>query len=600
MENEVLKNIRYVIKGAWKYNKKIFLYFVIYIIFLTISSLVNAMLPKYIIDEILSSQRKEVFISLLACFSVALVISNFITIFLKSYVKAIITDIRFKFLSEYYKVCMTTDYENIEKPDFLNDSEVAFSCLNSDDKGITKILDILFSTGAFIFVLIVYALIVSRLSIAILLVMVLNVIIVNFFLYLADKYKYKRKNVVADANRNLYYIFNLMSDFSFGKDIRLYNLAKWLSGKYTAALKKSIELTGQISKKYLNIKIIDSCLMLTQEFIVYVYLIYLVINKNLSIGDFTMYVTCVTAFSYYMKEIVKNAVTLKSEGFYIADLRKLLGSADFNHNVESVKIPGELFEIEFKNVSFKYSGSERYVFKDLNIRLNPGDKIAIVGQNGAGKTTFVKLLMGLYKPTEGNICLNGVDIAMFSKKEYFKLFSVLFQKTIIFPFTIAENIAVTSKEYFDLKNINVCIEKVELKDKVSELKNGIDTSLQKIFDESGILLSGGQNQSIALARALYKDGEIVILDEPTASLDPISEKNVYENFNEITKGKSAVFISHRLASTQFCDIIILFEDGKIIEKGTHKELLLAGKKYSEMFKLQAQYYTEEGVNSYGF
>ena len=222
--------------------------------------------------------------------------------------------------------------------------------------------------------------------------------------------------------------------------------------------------------------------------------------------------------------------------------------------------------------------------------MHSGEKLAIVGVNGAGKTTFVKLLARLYDPQQGRILLNGVDIRRFDREEYWKLFSVVFQEIKIFAFSVAENVALGKALQED--RLQKALRQADIDKKINSLSHKTQTSLLKILDEEGIELSGGESQRLALARALYKDGPIVALDEPTAALDALAESAIYEGFNEMVQDKTAIYISHRLASTRFCDRIAFFENGRVVEYGTHDQLMALGQKYAEMFRLQAHYYQE--------
>ena len=263
------------------------------------------------------------------------------------------------------------------------------------------------------------------------------------------------------------------------------------------------------------------------------------------------------------------------------------------HGKESVPI-SEAYTVEFKHVSFAYPRSEEKVLKDINMILHPGEHISIVGPNGAGKTTFIKLLCRLYDPTEGEILLNGVNIKNYAYDEYVKLLSVVFQDFQLFAFPAKENITlgqVKSKDAENKKNLDMIIEEAGLKTTLSRLPKGKDTYIFKGYEEDGIELSGGQQQKLAIARALYKDAPIIILDEPTAALDPIAEYDIYRQFNHLIGNKTAIYISHRLSSCQFCDIIYVFEEGKIKEIGKHEELVtLKDGIYAGMFEAQAQYY----------
>ena len=255
------------------------------------------------------------------------------------------------------------------------------------------------------------------------------------------------------------------------------------------------------------------------------------------------------------------------------------------------------YEIEFRDVSFKYPRTDNYALRHVNMKFKIGDKLAIVGENGSGKTTFIKLLCRLYDPTEGKILLNGIDITRYRYDEYMALFSVVFQDYTLFDFSIGDNVAASMQ--YDEEKVRDCLIRAGMGEKLSSLdmdakakgKNALDFSIGRSYDSEGIDISGGERQKIALARALYKDAPFVILDEPTAALDPIAEAAVYEDFNKITEDKTAVFISHRLSSCRFCDTIAVFDKGQLVQEGSHDTLVAANDgKYAELWKAQAQYY----------
>ncbi|MCH5258629.1 MAG: ATP-binding cassette domain-containing protein [Lachnospiraceae bacterium] len=252
------------------------------------------------------------------------------------------------------------------------------------------------------------------------------------------------------------------------------------------------------------------------------------------------------------------------------------------------------YQIEFKNVSFRYPGREDWALKDFSLKLTVGEKLAIVGMNGSGKTTMIKLLCRLYDPQEGEILLNGVDIRKFKQADYLSLFSVVFQDYVLFPFQLGENVAI-NREY-EANKVGTCLEDVGLRDRLADMENGIQTYLYKDYDDNGVEVSGGEAQKIAIARAVYKDAPFILLDEPTAALDPKAEYEIYTNFDKITGDKTAIYISHRLSSCRFCEKIAVFHEGRLIQTGTHEELLKdRDGKYYEMWNAQAKYYKEQGI-----
>lgn len=257
-------------------------------------------------------------------------------------------------------------------------------------------------------------------------------------------------------------------------------------------------------------------------------------------------------------------------------------------------IANDTLEVEFKNVSFKYPNTEKYIFKNLNLKINKGEKLAIVGINGAGKSTLIKLMTGLFDVTEGEILINEIPIKEFNKKELFSMFSVVFQDINILAYTIGENVACNS-DNIDENRVFTALDKVGLGEKVRGFSKGLNQMMLKIIDENGTEFSGGENQKLAIARALYEDANMVIMDEPTAALDALAEAEIYENFSELVKGKTAVYVSHRLASTKFCDNIALFDNDGLKEYGSHEELMEKRGSYYEMFTIQGKYYNEGGL-----
>jgi len=248
------------------------------------------------------------------------------------------------------------------------------------------------------------------------------------------------------------------------------------------------------------------------------------------------------------------------------------------------------FIIAFEDVSFKYPHSDKWTLEHINVKIKSGEKISVVGENGAGKTTFIKLLMRLYDPTIGRITINGVDIRNIDYSQYMNMFSAVFQDYHLFPFSIKENIAFEKSEEADDKEIERILEDVGMREKVNSCKKGIYTGLSKQFDDEGTDLSGGESQKIAIGRAIYRNSPIIILDEPTAALDPIAEYDIYKKYDSMVKKKTSIFISHRMASTKLSDKILVFQKGNLIESGTHSELVRSNGVYHNMYELQREYY----------
>lgn len=314
---------------------------------------------------------------------------------------------------------------------------------------------------------------------------------------------------------------------------------------------------------------------------------------NFSIGNFTLYLASAGAFSNAINEVLSALSALRERSAHTDDYRSFMDIPG-DSGKDTIPVPkADKYVFTFENVSFKYKGQEKYALKNLNITIAAGEKLAVVGLNGAGKSTFIKLLLRLYDVTEGRILMNGTDIRRFNRAEYYRLFSPAFQDVTVFAFPMAENVSMSPPDETDREKAEKCVREAGLGDKMDKLEKGIDTELLKVLYDDGVDLSGGEKQKLALARALYKGSDVIVLDEPTAALDALAEYRLYKSFNGLVGNRTAVYISHRLSSTRFCDRVAMFKDGEMTETGTHEELMAKNGDYAEMFRVQAQYYVED-------
>lgn len=406
------------------------------------------------------------------------------------------------------------------------------------------------------------------------------------------QYQYKKDRT--ELNRNNNYIYSIITGTQYGKEIRANKLEKWMHDKYKELIMNHVlPLEKKITKSTVKFFSFQETVYLIQEAIVYIYLAFKVVFKGMLVGDFTMYMTSIKTFADYVGGFVGNLTMLSGIGLEINDYRYCMELSkkqdEYVNTDQNPEADDKGLKIEFKNVSFKYPNTERMILKNISICLESEKSLSIVGINGVGKTTFVKLICRFYEPTEGEILLNGIPIQTIPYEKYIKLIGVVFQDFKMFAFTVKENIAMrlSSDELLLQKSIS----ESGLESKISSLAHGTDTMISKEFDSEGIDFSGGECQKLAIARAIYKDAPLIILDEPASALDPIAEYDVYKRFSELAAGKCAVYISHRLSSTRFTDKIAVFSDGEICEYGSHNELMqIEGGVYRNMFDMQAQYY----------
>ena len=389
-----------------------------------------------------------------------------------------------------------------------------------------------------------------------------------------------------------FFFDKLLSKYQMGKDIKIYNLKTSISHSLDDIISSGhsvVESWQKVESRYRSLGDISSNFL---SALVYVFVAAKAALGNLGIGSIVQFVGGITRFNAGLTGLVDNMAQLFSN---VEALNLYFEFLDMPNKIYHGTLPVEKrrdyeYELEFHDVSFKYPGSNEYALKHLNLKLNIGQRLAVVGMNGSGKTTMIKLLCRLYDPTEGCITLNDIDIKKYDYNEYMRIFGVVFQDFKLFSFSLGQNVAAAIK--VDVKKAESCLIKAGFGERLKEMPKGLDTCLYKDFVEDGVEISGGEAQKITLARALYKDAPFVILDEPTAALDPIAEFEVYSKMNEIVGDKTAVFISHRLSSCRFCHDIAVFHEGELIQRGSHDELISdMGSKYYELWTAQAQYYT---------
>lgn len=495
-----------------------------------------------------------------------------------------------------------TDFKNMESPDFLDYAQRAKTALNRG-KGFHGVL---YQSRNFIAQGTLMILSAALIGIQNLLMMIIFIVIsfgiVKISSFFTKRDKIKFSDAMAPTWRKMNYLESTTKNFDFAKDIRLFNMSNAFFNQLSGVNETYKELNRKHHNRMVLWEVSLGSVLIVQKILMYTWLVYNVVTGAYQISDFVLYVGLVSTFHASVGYVNWIYSDMRTNSLMINDYRNFVDWKEDRETADEkdghiTEINLDKFEFRFENVSFKYPGHDNYVLKNVNLTIKNGAKLAVVGVNGAGKTTFIKLMMKLYEPSEGRILLNDVDIKEYNREEYFKLFSPVFQNVECFAMPIYQNISFAEEDKTDMNKINEVLEQSGLSEKINSYEKGIHTNLLKIFDKEGIDLSGGEKQRLAMARALYKDGKVVILDEPTAALDALAEDGMYREFENMIHGKTAVFISHRLGSTRFCDKIAMFEDGTIVEEGTHEELMAKNGKYAYMFGIQSQYYDEKQKNS---
>lgn len=495
-----------------------------------------------------------------------------------------------------------TDFKNMESPDFLDYAQRAKTVLNRG-KGFHGVL---YQSRNFIAQGTLMILSAALIGIQNLLMMIIFIVIsfgiVKISSFFTKRDKIKFSDAMAPTWRKMNYLESTTKNFDFAKDIRLFNMSNAFFNQLSGVNETYKELNRKHHNRMVLWEVSLGSVLIVQKILMYTWLVYNVVTGAYQISDFVLYVGLVSTFHASVGYVNWIYSDMRTNSLMINDYRNFVDWKEDRETADEkdghiTEINLDKFEFRFENVSFKYPGHDNYVLKNVNLTIKNGAKLAVVGVNGAGKTTFIKLMMKLYEPSEGRILLNDVDIKEYNREEYFKLFSPVFQNVECFAMPIYQNISFAEEDKTDMNKINEVLEQSGLSEKINSYEKGIHTNLLKIFDKEGIDLSGGEKQRLAMARALYKDGKVIILDEPTAALDALAEDRMYREFENMIHGKTAVFISHRLGSTRFCDKIAMFEDGTIVEEGTHEELMAKNGKYAYMFGIQSQYYDEKQKNS---
>lgn len=544
---------------------------------------------------LVSNNEPEIILLLVVGYVILLQAARFGQSHLRELRNKLLFMFRGQMMAEYYQKILSMDEQSLESTIGQKKKEIATKNLyTGNDRGIeayTKNLLELFSN---ICGLILYGTIVGKVSLLLLLLLIAQTAFSSFLHFWAGKRTYKLEDEIEKNWMAFQYLRRESIIPENGKDIRIYQMKNWFLRRFYAWIDRIVILIDNEQTGFMAAGIMEKILSFGRNLLVYGYLIWEMTQGSMTLPSFLLYVGIVSGFEAWMNGLFEALNQI------LIDEKLMDGYRDFmdfgNRNDDSKPAPhaaGNTHEIRLENVSFRYEGSDTDTIHNLNLTIRPGEKLALVGLNGAGKTTLIKLLCGLYRPTGGTIYLDGQDLQTLSQEAVFKEFSVVFQEVFAFSFPLAANVSCSKQEQEDNAKLEESLSKAGLWAKIQELPNGIRTAMNKDLDESGVTLSGGELQKLMLARALYKDSPVVILDEPTAALDPIAESEMYEKYDDLIQGKTGIFISHRLSSTRFCERILFMEKGAVIEEGSHESLMAKGGAYAELFTLQAKYYQQK-------
>lgn len=585
------ENFKYMLANWIKWDRKSLVYFFIRVPAMVLQPIITAYIPKAMIDcinEGVSVGRLTLVVALL---SILVALTTWLTPFMQELLNGSARIIRMRYAIMAFNKNLNTPYINIESLDGREKNKRAMEFYRSYYSSSADFVETCNQMLVCLVGVVTSLALIYKINIIMILI-ILATCVGEFFLL---KFLNKKEKGVKDSRSSIFvkfdYYYSLSKDITAAKDIRLYGFADY----FVFSIAKLIAGLEKITSKYMHqsVKVggTRALLNLMRELVAYAYLTYLVCQNKLSVSDFIFYFGIITGFSNWIMNLVYLYSNMERCCNDCAAFREFVESSEENKNKPDIDFK-DVHSIEFKNVHFTYPSAQKSTINNMSFKVNSGENIAIVGENGAGKTTAIKLLCGLYYPTDGDILVNGKSSRDFSSDSYFNLFSAVFQDYNFLPMRIAENICAASE--YDKEKLYSAFEKAGIMDKINSLENKENSLMVKDVYKGAVDFSGGEKQKLLLAKAIYKNAPVLILDEPTAALDPIAENELYLKYNEMTDNKISFFISHRLSSTRFCDRILFIKDGTIAESGTHEELMALKGSYYKMYQVQSYYYKEMG------
>lgn len=590
------QNTGFMLRTSRKYAKSVFPLCIVLALLSAGKSVAELLIAPAILNKIeLSASLGSVVFTIAAFALVLMLLSG-----LRSYVdtNALFGRIAVRSQGIYLSISRKyaeTSYPNLLNTDFLALGEKASAACagNSESSEAiwTTLTDLMTSCIGFI----VYLALLTNLNLWLAALVAATTAVSYFASKRINEWGYLHRSEELELTKKIEYANKTATSREFAKDIRMFGLRGWLEDLWGSTMRLYSAFCAKRERKYIWANIIDIVLTFLRNGIAYAFLIGITVKNGLPASQFLLYFAALSGFAQWVVEILDKLSVMHKQSLDISTIREFLDwdePFDLNGGERIAFEPNKQYEIRLDNVSFRYPKADKDTLSHINLTVHPGEKLAIVGLNGAGKTTLVKLVCGFLDPTEGRILLNGEDIRKFNRNDYYALFSAVFQEFSVLDVTVKENVA-QCVDGIDEACVWQCIDKAGLTEKIKSLPKGIETHLGRRVFKDGVEFSGGQTQRLMLARALYKNAPILVLDEPTAALDPIAENDIYQKYNDMTHGRTSFFISHRLASTRFCDRIIFVDGGKIAEEGTHDELLKNGGGYAYLFEVQSKYYRSD-------
>lgn len=586
-------NIAFTLRSIVRINKTLLLSMILLVFSMVAQPVVAVYMPKFIVQFFEEGRTIQDLLLLVAVFGIVSLILSQIRSFADGYFPRMKSMYRSMCLgAEMCLASMQVDYKYLSSEQGQLESQKAQRAIGSTTTGVEEIVTRIVECSANLLGAVVYIFILSSLNPLVILGLAVCGTISFLMGNLVNRYRIKHMDEISKAGQKLYYLTTSTTDVMYAKDIRMYGMYDWLSSLLRNGFDQGFDWEMKVAQRMFWSEVVDGLIAFVRDGFAYLYLISLVLAGTIPVSAFILYISSIAGLSMWVSGFAKNAILLNTASIQVSDFRVFLEKSEEHLHDGLPKAEfTQPMQIEFRHVDFAYG--EHVIFRDFNLVIEKGKKVALVGINGAGKTTLVKLLLNLTSPDRGEILLNGVDSRKVDLKQYFSQFSVAFQDALILAYGMDVNISMRNSEDTDQTRVDAAIASAGLTEKVKTMKKGKFTSCEKYLDSEGTELSGGERQKVILARALYKAAPVLVLDEPSAALDPIAESNLYEAYHEMTKNKTSIYISHRLSSTKFCDEVLLLDGGRITERGTHSELMQLCGTYAHMFEVQRHYYRQE-------
>lgn len=593
-----LGNVHYNMRHVWEWDKKLYASLFLIVFPSVAVSYFGTLLPARVVSGLEETTGMQSFVLNILLIAGVILIGSLIVGGLQEYINWGTRSFPFLYLRKYVHRMVDIDYEFLEEEAFQKvegNTRKVTSGWGGITMAVISLPQFLIGLGGVLF----YGYLLGRKSIILLVLIVVSMGVSLWMLAVARKKHGQYFERLSQLSRKQAYITRQTIEANAGKDIRIYHMMDWFLNKYDESMEEMDHTFRCIHDWYFLRGLSDAFAAFLRDGFAYIFLLWLLTQGDMKPSEFVFYIGLVSGFATYFETMIRQALNFNTMSVSISFVRRFFEFKDRWNRTEGLdqktydRMKAAPVKLTLKDVSFTYPGKEEPTLSHINVTIAPGEKLALIGLNGAGKTTLVKLICGFYHPSEGQILLNDIPIEKFEREQYYGLVSVLFQDTTILPVSVDENLTGQDKDSIDREHLNWALQKAGFLERYRRLpKAGEDMLVREIYKD-GVDFSGGEKQKMLFTRALYKKTPLIILDEPTAALDPIAENELYQNYSDAMKGKTSIYISHRLSSTRFCDRILLLEQGRIIEEGTHESLLAKGERYAQLYQIQSQYYQEQ-------